>query len=333
MSLRFWRRTRRAGSREPASPSMAGRSFKGLTPCWRQLLIARMNEEGRQMAKTKMASETIESKNKALVLEVFDTLFNKRDYETAQKFWSPDYIQHSAHIEHGREGLFNLIKNLPATLKWTHGVILAEGDFVIVHSRYSGHGLPAPWVVADVVRIENGVLVEHWDVIQDEATKEQSKSGLPMFGTSFAKSDYQSAVAPLTPSEARMIVSPLYDALNQPGKKDVAVLLAQACNPDYRSYGTNEDWLTRDQLGEVFKMIGSAVPDLRWTIEDIQTFEDQIVVRGEASGTPTGELFGAKPTGKSFKTMALDLFTVKNGKLASAYHVENWMTALEQISK
>ena len=80
-------------------------------------------------------------------------------------------------------------------------------------------------------------------------------------------------------------------------------------------------------------MIGSAVPDLRWTIEDIQTFGDQIVVRGEASGTPTGELFGAKPTGKNFKTMALDLFTVKNGKLAFAYHVENWMTALEQISR
>ncbi len=70
------------------------------------------------MAKTKMASETIESKNKALVLEVFDTLFNKRDYETAQRFWSPDYIQHSAHIEPGREGLFNLIKSLPPTLKY-----------------------------------------------------------------------------------------------------------------------------------------------------------------------------------------------------------------------
>jgi predicted ester cyclase len=56
-------------------------------------------------------------------------------------------------------------------------------------------------------------------------------------------------------------------------------------------------------------------------------------VRGEATGTPTGELFGAKPTGKSFKTMAIDIFTVKNGKLASAYHVENWMTALQQISK
>jgi predicted SnoaL-like aldol condensation-catalyzing enzyme/predicted ester cyclase len=271
--------------------------------------------------------------NKELVIEAFDTLFNKRNYVTAEKFWSPKYIQHSAHIEPGREGLFSLIKNLPATLKWTHGVILAEGDFVIVHSRYSGHGLPAPWIVADIVRIENGVLAEHWDVIQDEATKEQSKSGLPMFGVSFPKADPQPGAEPLTIEKAREIVWPLYDALNQPSKKDVSALLAKACNPDYRSYGTNEDWLARDQLSEVFKMIGASVPDLRWTIEDIQTFGDQIVVRGEASGTPTGELFGAKPTGKSFKTMALDLFTVKNGKLASAYHVENWMTALQQISK
>ena len=62
---------------------------------------------------------TAMEQNKRLVLEAFDTLFNKRDYAAAEKFWSPDYIQHSAHIEPGREGLFNLIKNLPATLKWT----------------------------------------------------------------------------------------------------------------------------------------------------------------------------------------------------------------------
>src|SRR5258707_15613519 len=120
--------------------------------------------------------KTTSEKNKILVLGAFDTLFNKRDYSTAENFWSPSYIQHSAHIEPGRDGLFNLIKNLPATLKWKPGVILADDDFVMVHSRYSGHGLPAPWIVADIVRIENGVLAEHWDVIQDEATKEQSKS-------------------------------------------------------------------------------------------------------------------------------------------------------------
>ena len=90
--------------------------------------------------------KTTPEQSKKLILEAFDTLFNKRDYPAAEKFWSPNYIQHSAHIEPGREGLFNLIRNLPATLKWTHGTILAEDDFVIVHSRYSGHGLPAPWI-------------------------------------------------------------------------------------------------------------------------------------------------------------------------------------------
>jgi predicted SnoaL-like aldol condensation-catalyzing enzyme len=129
---------------------------------------------------------TMEQKNKTLVLEAFNTLFNKRDYEAAARYWSPNYIQHSAHIEPGREGLFNLIKASPASLKYEPGVIVAEGDFVIVHGRFSGTGLPRNWIAADVVRIADGVLAEHWDVLQDEATRAESKSGLPMFGDSFA---------------------------------------------------------------------------------------------------------------------------------------------------
>jgi len=127
-----------------------------------------------------------EESNKKLVLEAFDTLFNKRDYEAAARFWSPRYVQHSAHIEPGRDGLFNLIKSLPPTLKYEAGTIVAENDFVIVHGRFSGHGRPRAWIAADVCRIANGVLAEHWDVLQDEATKAESKSGLPMFGQQFA---------------------------------------------------------------------------------------------------------------------------------------------------
>lgn len=130
-------------------------------------------------------NETVESKNKALVLKAFDALFNKRDYAAAEKFWSPHYIQHSAHIAPGREGLFNLVKGLPPTLRYEPGTILAEGDFVIVHGRFSDFGLPVNWIAADILRIEDGVLLEHWDVIQDEATREQSKSGQPMFGSTF----------------------------------------------------------------------------------------------------------------------------------------------------
>ncbi len=131
-----------------------------------------------------MALSTQE-KNKTLVLEAFDTLFNKRDYEAAARYWSPHYIQHSAHIAPGREGLFDLIKGIPPTLRYESGVIVADGDFVIVHGRFSGFGAPVSWIAADILRIEDGILVEHWDVIQNEATKEQSKSGRPMFGESF----------------------------------------------------------------------------------------------------------------------------------------------------
>src|SRR3984957_6625927 len=129
--------------------------------------------------------KTTPEQNKALVLEAFDTLFNKRDYTAAERFWSPNYIQHSAHIPPGREGLFDLIKNAPPGLRYEYGVILADKEFVIVHGRFSGHGRPCSWIAADIVRIADGVLAEHWDVLQDETTREESQSGAPMFGTTF----------------------------------------------------------------------------------------------------------------------------------------------------
>jgi predicted SnoaL-like aldol condensation-catalyzing enzyme len=132
-------------------------------------------------------SQSKTEKNKALVLEAFGTLFNKRDYEAAERFWSSNYTQNSAHIEPGRKGLFDLIKGIPATLKYEPGLIVAEGDFVIVHGRFSDFGQPVNWIAADILRIKDGVLVEHWDVIQDEASREQSKSGRPMFGEEFPK--------------------------------------------------------------------------------------------------------------------------------------------------
>ena len=132
-------------------------------------------------------SNALPDQNKALVLAAFDTLFNKRDYEAAARYWSPDYVQHSAHIAPGREGLFELIKQLPASLRYEPGLILADENFVIVHGRFSGHGRPRSWIAADILRIVDGVLVEHWDVLQDEATQKESKSGLPMFGNRFSE--------------------------------------------------------------------------------------------------------------------------------------------------
>ena len=130
-------------------------------------------------------TKTTPEQNKALVLEAFDTLFNKRDYDAAARFWSDRYIQHSAHIGPGRDGLFNLVRSTPATLKYEAGLIVAENDYVIVHGRFSGTGRPRNWIAADVVRVADGMLAEHWDVLQDEATEAESRSGLPMFGTIF----------------------------------------------------------------------------------------------------------------------------------------------------
>jgi predicted SnoaL-like aldol condensation-catalyzing enzyme len=129
--------------------------------------------------------KTTREQNKALVLQAFDTLFNKRDYEAAARFWSDTYIQHSAHVQPGRDGLFNLIRGTAATLSYEHQLIVAEGDYVIIHGRFSGTGRPVSRVAADIVRIEKGRLAEHWDVLQDEATKAESKSGLPMFDDHF----------------------------------------------------------------------------------------------------------------------------------------------------
>ena len=136
-------------------------------------------------------TKTTPAENKQLVLEAFDTLFNRRDYEAAERFWSPAYIQHSAHIAPGRTGLFDLIRAAPPTLHYEHQLIVAEDDYVICHGRFTGNGRlssdgrPIAWIAADVLRIEQGLLAEHWDVLQDEATKAESKSGKPMFGLRF----------------------------------------------------------------------------------------------------------------------------------------------------
>jgi predicted SnoaL-like aldol condensation-catalyzing enzyme len=128
-------------------------------------------------------TKTTPEQNKAIVLEAIETLFNKRDYAAAERFWSPAYIQHSALVAPGREGLFEFVKAAPR-VQYENALIVADGDYVMLHSRISGIGQPVNWVVVDILRIENGLIAEHWDVIQ-EATRESSKGGRPMFGDKF----------------------------------------------------------------------------------------------------------------------------------------------------
>jgi len=156
-----------------------------------------------------------ENANKAFVIQAFDTLFNRRDYAAAEAFWSPDYIQHSAHIAPGRSGLFDLVRSLPPELRYEHQLVVADGDHVMLHGRFSGHGLPANWVVVDVVRIADGKLAEHWDVIQDEVSRDESQSGLPMFGDTFPP--------PRSPAPASLLLQSFVDYLRgRPDNVDTA---------------------------------------------------------------------------------------------------------------
>src|SRR5258708_19726092 len=122
---------------------------------------------------------TLQEINKTLVLEAFDTLFNKRDYVAAERYWSSHYIQHSAHIPPGRDGLFNLVRGLPETLRYENHVILAEEDYVIAHGRFSGHGRPRSWIAANIVRLENANLAEHCDPLHTYPTQPKPLTSPP----------------------------------------------------------------------------------------------------------------------------------------------------------
>jgi predicted SnoaL-like aldol condensation-catalyzing enzyme len=119
-----------------------------------------------------------------LALNAFDALFNRRDYDAASTMWSEDYIQHSTHISQGRAGLFDRARSMPG-LRYENALAVAEGDYVVLYGRFSGAGRPRPMVVANILRLDDGRLAEHWDVVQDEATTQESKSGLPMIGAHF----------------------------------------------------------------------------------------------------------------------------------------------------
>src|SRR5215469_1789392 len=142
------------------------------------------------MFRRKRMAETVQERNKAILVRGFETLFNRRDYAEAERMWSPDYIQHSGHIPPGREGLFGLVRAFPPDTKWDHGIIMAEGDFVMVHSRYS-NGDGSAIVVVDIMRMKDGIFMEHWDVTEGSVTEAESKSKRPMFGHSWPKLSFK----------------------------------------------------------------------------------------------------------------------------------------------
>ena len=136
----------------------------------------------------------------------------------------------------------------------------------------------------------------------------------------------------LTADEARTVVAPLYDALNQPAKKDVATLLEKAAGPSWLSCGSNDQCAPRERVIAGIKSRGEAIPDLKWEIKELIVAGNEVIVRGEASGIPVAPLFDVQPTGKGFKIMSADIHTIEGGKIVRSYHIEDWAGAMRQVA-
>ncbi len=106
-------------------------------------------------------------KNKALVLEAMTALFQRHDVSVVERLYAPNYIQHNASMPQGRDALAKIVETMSDDVFYEPGLIVAEGSIVAIHGRIRGWG-PKPQVVVDIFRIENGLLAEHWDVLQEE---------------------------------------------------------------------------------------------------------------------------------------------------------------------
>jgi ketosteroid isomerase-like protein len=137
----------------------------------------------------------------------------------------------------------------------------------------------------------------------------------------------------LTEAHARAIIAPWYSLFNVATRGDVKSIQEQVLTADYEScagYLPGECW-GRDTSIKVVGNFSNSIPDMKFDIKEVLVAANRVVVRGEVTGTPAGELFGVRHTGKSFRMMAIDIQTIKDGKIAKTYHMENWLSALNQL--
>jgi len=137
----------------------------------------------------------------------------------------------------------------------------------------------------------------------------------------------------LTETQARAVIAPWYSLFNVATRGDVKAVHEEVLTADYEScsgYLPGECW-GRDTSIKVVSNFANSIPDLKFDIKEVLLAGDRVVVRGEVTGTPAGELFGAPHTGKSFRIMAIDIQTIRDGKIAKTYHMENWLSALSQL--
>jgi predicted ester cyclase len=160
-----------------------------------------------------------------------------------------------------------------------------------------------------------------------------SKHILLAFGALLLASASSASAQNLTEVQARAIIAPWYSLFNVATRGDVKSIQEQILTPDYEScagYLPGECW-GRDTSIKVVSNFSNTIPDMKFDIKEVLVAGDRVIVRGEVTGTPAGELFGVAHTGKSFRMMAIDIQAIRDGKIARTYHMENWLSALNQL--
>lgn len=142
----------------------------------------------------------------------------------------------------------------------------------------------------------------------------------------------EAKISGLTQNQAQQIVAPFYEMLNKPATRDLKALAEEAIAQDWRSYTDETHFKTREELISLLSGFGRVIPDLTWEVKDVLVDGSRIVVRSEASGTPENLFLGVPVSGKRFQIMTIDIHTVQNGKLVTTHHIEDWASAIRQLS-
>ncbi|SHH82442.1 nuclear transport factor 2 family protein [Bradyrhizobium erythrophlei] len=127
-----------------------------------------------------MTTSNTADDNKALVLAGITGVFIDRDPTVLDRLFSDDYKQHNPQIPNGTAAIKSLLRDLPRDFEYRPGLVVADGNYVMVHGRYIGWG-PKPIVGVDIFRVTGGKIAEHWDVLQEEIPAERSVNGNHMF--------------------------------------------------------------------------------------------------------------------------------------------------------
>ena len=137
----------------------------------------------------------------------------------------------------------------------------------------------------------------------------------------------------MTEQQAHSVIAPWYGLFNVATRGNVRAIQEVVLTNDYEScsgYLAGECW-GRETSIEVVSNFANTIPDMTFEIKEMLVAGDRIIVRGEVRGTPAGELFGVPHTGKSFRIMAIDIQTIRDGKIAHTFHMENWLSAIRQL--